>query len=247
MNPKSRADSAVRWLLGGIGLAAVPYVACVGAAWWRYGRVPPASGDDHDPLLDRFMPTYDVVERHYVRVAAPAEITFAASREMDLLGSPIVRAVFKVRQLVLGGTRDEIQRPRGMLAEVLSLGWGILDEVTGREVVVGAVTKPWEADVTFRALPAADFAAFQEPGYVKIAWTLRADPITARESVFRTETRAIATDPASRARFRQYWAFASPGIALIRRLSLAPLKKAAERRAREVMLERHAGELVKSL
>jgi hypothetical protein len=50
--------------------------------------------------------------------------------------------------------------------------------------------------------------------------------------MFRTETRALATDATARARFRRYWAFASPGIALIRRLSLRPLRAEAERRAR---------------
>jgi hypothetical protein len=63
-------------------------------------------------------------------------------------------------------------------------------------------------------------------------WTLRADPVDDHSSIFRTETRAVATDATARARFRRYWAFTSPGIALIRRLSLGPLKRDAERRAR---------------
>ena len=67
---------------------------------------------------------------------------------------------------------------------------------------------------------------------MKIAWTLRADPLGANESVFRTETRAIATDAAARAKFRRYWSFLSPGIALIRLMSLRPVKSEAERRAR---------------
>ena len=68
---------------------------------------------------------------------------------------------------------------------------------------------------------------------MKIVWTLRADPLGPAESMFRTETRAVSTDPASRARFRRYWSFLSPGIILIRWLSLGPLKAEAERRARE--------------
>ena len=49
------------------------------------------------------------------------------------------------------------------------------------------------ANVVFRALPPAEFAAFDEPGYAKIVWTLRADPIAAEESLFRTETRVKQT------------------------------------------------------
>ena len=77
------------------------------------------------------------------------------------------------------------------------------------------------------------FRAFREPGYVKIAWTLRADPVSESQSVFRTETRAMTTDPPARAKFRWYWARFSPGIVLIRRVMLGLLKTQAERRALE--------------
>ena len=114
---------------------------------------------------------------------------------------------------------------------VLSMGWRVLAETAEREIVVGAVTRPWEANVTFRGLDADEFAAFNDPGYVKIVWSLRADPLGSDRSIFRTETRAVATDRDARVRFRRYWAFASPGIWLIRRASLGPLKREAERRA----------------
>jgi hypothetical protein len=116
---------------------------------------------------------------------------------------------------------------------MVSLGWGILADVPGREVVVGAVTKPWEANVKFTALAPDKFAAFNEPDYVKIVWTLRADPVGQSEAVFRTETRVQTTDTSARAKFRPYWSCVSPGIWLIRRMSLAPLKLDAEHRFRE--------------
>jgi hypothetical protein len=121
--------------------------------------------------------------------------------------------------------------PGGLLAQTKALGWGVLAEVPGREIIMGAVTQAWLADVVFRGLTPEEFAAFNEPGYVKIAWTLRADPISAGESVFRTETRAVTTDPTARAKFRWYWSKASPGIWLIRQMTLGPLKREAERRA----------------
>jgi hypothetical protein len=187
---------------------------------------------EKDELLDRFIPAYDVVERHRIHVAAPAEITLTAAREQDLLRVPLVRAIFRAREIVMRARSTSGERPRGLLATTLALGWGILAEVPGREVVVGAITKPWEADVTFRALPPGKFAAFAEPGFVKIVWTLRADRVDDRTSIFRTETRAVATDAEATARFRRYWAWASPGIRLIRRLSLRPLRSDAEQRAR---------------
>jgi hypothetical protein len=231
MNATSWIRSTIRALAAGIAVAAGAYSAYAAVTWYRFGRVPEPDPSERDALLDRFIPAYEVVERHHIRVAAPAAVTLAAAREQDLLQLPLVRPIFKAREIVLRATPDDRPQPRGLLAATLALGWGILADIENREIVVGAVTKPWEPNVTFHALPPDEFAAFAEPGFVKIAWTLRADPIDSGASIFRTETRAIATDGTARARFRRYWACASPGIGLIRRLSLHPLRREAERRA----------------
>jgi hypothetical protein len=207
------------------------YAAWVGVAWYRYGDATAPAADEQDALLDRFMPAYDVVERHRIRIEAPAALTLAAARDLDLQASPIVHTIIRAREVILGATPATRQHPRGLLAEVQALGWGVLADVPDREVVVGAVTRPWEANVIFRAVPPDQFRDFNEPGYIKIAWTIRADETTSGGSIFRTETRAIATDAAARRTFRRYWAFFSPGIALIRRAVLGPLKIDAERRA----------------
>ena len=174
------------------------------------------------------MPTYDVAERHHVRVAAPPDITLAAAADTSLQQSVIVRAIFQAREWLLGAERDTVTRSQGLLAEMESLGWRVLAEKPGREIVVGAVTQPWMANVTFRGLAPDEFRAFQEPDYVKIAWTVRADPVGSAGSIFRTETRVATTDLTARRKFRWYWARFSPGILLIRRFMLANLKKEAE-------------------
>lgn len=209
------------------------YGVYVATAWARYGH-PTASPDSdaHDDLLDRFLPRYDVVERHHIAVDAPADATLAAARNVDLLGSWTARAIFRAREVLLGAEPDPRDGPRGLMDEMQALGWRVLAEVPDREVVVGAITKPWEANVTFRGLPAGEFAAFDDPGYVKIVWTLRADPLDEAHSVFRTETRAVATSDLARVKFRRYWALLSPGVILIRVVMLEPVKRAAERRAR---------------
>ena len=232
MNTSLRPHSSIGWMAAAAGVALGGYAAYVGTAWCRYGRISRASPQEADPLLDRFMPVYEVRGRHQIHVAAPAADTLAAAREMDLLQSPAVRAIVTARELILGATPDTRPRPRGLLAEVQALGWGVLADIPDREIVVGAVTQPWKANVVFRALPPGEFAAFDEPGFVKIVWTLRADPIGADESLFSTETRVVSTDASARARFRWYWSVFSPGMILIRWLSLGPLKADAERRAR---------------
>ena len=229
--------SRFRWIArraaAAAGLVSGAYAAYVALTWLRYGQPRRGSEDEADPLLDRFMPDYDVVDRHHARVPAPAQVTLTAARELDLFDSPPVRAIFRARELVLGAARDDRPRPRGMLAETLALGWVVLAEDPEREVVVGAVTRPWEANVTFRSVPPDEFREFAEPDYVKIVWTLRADPISTYESVFRTETRAVATDHHARARFRRYWSLLSPGIIAIRGLMVPRLRAAANRRLAE--------------
>jgi hypothetical protein len=188
-----------------------------------------------DGPLDRFMPTYEVGERHQTRVAAPVDLTWAAVRTLELNRSPLVRAIFRGREFLMGskGSRDEAP-PRPFLEEVLSLGWRIQAEEPGREIVVGAATQPWRADVVFRGLAPGEFSAFAEPGYAKIAWSLAASPLGADASELRTETRVATTDPSARARFRRYWVAVSPGVLLIRHEMLRLVKREAERRARGI-------------
>ena len=223
-----RAGAAVASLAG---LAAASYAVYAGIAWMRYGHPAQATPADADAFLDRFMPEYHVVERHHINVAAPADVTFAALTEMDLEDSRVIRAIFKGRELLLGADAGRRPHARGLVAMTQELGWGALADVPGREIVMGAVTQPWKPNVVFRSLPPAGFVAFNEANYVKIVWTLRADAVSDDTSVARTETRVVATDAEAWKKFRWYWARFSPGILLIRELSLSLVKKEAERRA----------------
>ena len=223
-----------RSVLVGLGVSAslgLAYGINASVAWLQYGRPRPASSAWADPLLDRFLPKCEIVERHSTLVHAPADVTLEATSDLDFEDSRVVRAIFKARELLLGGKPAQNKLPRGLLAQMKAIGWGVLAEVPGHEIVMGAVTQPWVANTRFHAGNPVEFVSFQDPGYVKIVWTLRADAISATTSVFRTETRALALGPESRAKFRKYWAFVSPGIKLIRLAMLRPLRREAERRA----------------
>jgi hypothetical protein len=216
---------------GGAGLFTLSYAAYVAQAWWRFGRDGDGAGQERDPLLDRFLPRWDVRECHRIRVHASPEATYAAARRLDLDRSWLARAIFRGREWLFRQPGDA--RGHGPLVDqTLALGWGVLAEEPGHQLVMGAVTEPWRADVRFRALPPGDFASFAEPGHAKIVWTLRVDagpPGGRPSSIFRSETRVKTTDPVSRARFRRYWAALSPGILLIRREALRLVKAEAER------------------
>lgn len=131
---------------------------------------------------------------------------------------------------------------RPLLEKVQALGWGVLAEEPGREIILGAVTQPWVANVRFEGLAPDQFAGFEGPGYVKIAWTLSAEPIDARSSMVRTETRVATTDKHARERFRRYWAVISPGVRLIRVESLRLVRADAERRYRAASVQPTAEE-----
>lgn len=213
-------------------LATAAYGALVVLNRARYGRPQRAPAGARDSLLDRFIPNPEVAEHHHIEVAAPADLVLDTARNMELLKSPIIAAIIKARELALGGTPDSRPHPTRLIEQMQSIGWGILHERPGREIVMGAVTQPWEAAPIFRTIPADQFLGFDEPGYVKIVWTLRADPIDERRSVFHTETRVSTTDAGARRRFRTYWSFVAPGVELIRLAMLRPLKRDAEARVR---------------
>lgn len=212
--------------------AAGAYGAYAVAAWYRYGQPGAPDPGGPDALLDTFLPAYEVADRESIRVAAPAAVALAAGGDVDLDALPAVRAIFAARARLLGAAGSAPAAPAGLVAQLRSLGWGVLGEIPNREIVLGVVTRPWEGDVVFRAVPAAEFAAFAEPNYVKILVALAAEPLGPATSLLRTETRVATTDAPSRERFRRYWAAFSAGIRLIRIFLLRAAKREAERRAR---------------
>jgi hypothetical protein len=230
-----RRTTALKNAVRGIGTAAILAGAAYGGLViyhrLKYGKVKPSAIDGKDSLLDRFIPEPEVVEHHKIAIDAPADIVMATAREMPVLDSPIIRGIFRMREIALGGGRDERPHPSALLEQMLSIGWVVLSEKAGREIVLGCVTQPWQAKPVFRPVAADRYLEFAEPGYVKIAWTLRADPIDDRRSTFHTETRVATTNAAARKRFRNYWSFVAPGVEVIRLAMLRPLKCAAEARS----------------
>jgi len=214
--------ASIAAVLGGYGgWAAVSYA--------RYGGPYRRDRSENDESLERFIPKYDVYERHTIVVNARPDVTLAAARNQDMFDSPLINAIFKARGWAMGSSPETPFRRQGLLGTTLALGWRVLEDIPGRELVVGAVTRPWQANVVFRGIAPEQFADFHEPDYVKIVWTLRVDPIDGGDRcLFSTETRAVATDEEAARKFRVYWALASPGISLIRRVGLPTLKATAE-------------------
>jgi hypothetical protein len=182
-------------------------------------------------LIERYLPTYDVRDYHEARVAAPAQAAYGVLRSLDLNRSWIVQALFTIRSLPSRLLRIPSPPPPSgtFLAQALAVGWVILEEAPGHELVSGAVTQPWKPVVQFHGLTPTEFMRFSTPGFTKIVWALAARPVTPNVSVLSMETRVLATDPASRRKFRVYWCVVSPGVRLLRRVALHRAQRELDR------------------
>src|SRR5438093_3871135 len=100
MEQKQFIRLAAKVFAAGFGIGVASYAVYAGTTWRRYGR-PGKAGGDSDQLLDLFMPSYEVVDRHKVRVNAPAEVALSAAAGMDLQSCAVIRGIFKAREWIL--------------------------------------------------------------------------------------------------------------------------------------------------
>src|SRR5262245_24708221 len=92
--PRPRLPDAgylFKWLAAALGAAVAAYGAYVGPTWIRYGQPPSPTADEIHPLLEQFMPSTTSPHVNNIDVAAPANVTFAAGCEADLMQSRGVR------------------------------------------------------------------------------------------------------------------------------------------------------------
>ena len=185
-----------------------------------------------------------VRDHHEIEIAAPADLVFFDATRLNLQSLPIVRAIFRTRAWFMGDTLEPPAKPLGLVAEMMVLGWELLAHTPCRAIVMGAAARPWTRNVTFRTIPPQEFSAFAEPDYVKIVWTLEADPIGPERTRFHTETRVEPTDEAARRKFFWYWMAFGIGIRFIRWSMLRELRRKALRHHHEwphrTVSEKHA-------
>lgn len=181
-------------------------------------------------LIDRFLPAGEVSARHEIEVRAPAERVWAATRSLDLAGSPVVRALFALRSLPgIFSRRSAARRGLGLDIEgLLRTGFVILAEAPGDEIVLGLVGRFWTPSGGIVRVDPAEFAGFDRPGYAVAAWNFTLHCPAAGPVRLATETRVRLTDASSRRRFRAYWALVGPFSGLIRREMLRTIRNAAE-------------------
>jgi len=180
--------------------------------------------------LEDFIRNPDVTRSHEIVIDAPANVVLDVAEHFDLHSIPTVHFLFRLREFLLLIRPRARPRLKSLVSETTNLGWIRLAHIPGRELIMGAVARPWVGDLEFKSMGAAEFAGFAEPGFVKVVWTLETETLENRTTLFRTQTRVLATDVNARKRFLIYWLFAGHLIGLIRRLGIRAVRREAERR-----------------
>jgi hypothetical protein len=186
-------------------------------------------------VLDRLVPSFQAVERHSTTIAASPDQVWAALSQVTTSELRVFRVLMGVRALpgrLARSPRARFDADEPLLGWAVRFGFSILGEDARRELVVGAIGQPWRL-AGGRGMAVAggqDFAAFDQPGYAKMAANFRLDLVAGgRATRLSTETRVACTDPSSARRFGRYWRLIRPASGAIRRSWLRAIKRRAER------------------
>lgn len=200
-------------------------------------------------LLDDFLPTYDhAISVSEVFRARPDDV-FETITNLDLFGIPVARVLLGARGLparvIDAGARRRgaavaPEPPTFRVRDLPERGWILLGERPGVEVVYGNVGKVWRAagGAPEHEVTAQEFAGFAEPGFAKLAESLRVAPYGAYASILTQETRVTTTDEDSRRRFGRYWLAVGPFIHLIRPAVMRALARELQRRGATIDRQR---------
>ncbi len=180
--------------------------------------------------IDDLISTPRLLEVSSVELAAPPEDVWQFVRHGDLGESPLVRALFAVRTLPSRLSAKPSQKLELRLDDFHSTpetpGFQLLTEEPNRSVSVGAIGKVWQLDISFRHVDGpTEFATFDDPGWIKVAWELRVETRGELGSLLSLELRVDATDEESWEKFRRYFRLIGPGSHFIRRNLLRGLRR----------------------
>lgn len=216
---------------------------------------PNAAGGRADPelLMEQFLPRYDVAVVYADVFRAPPAQCYARVMELNLLQASFIRVALDIRglpQRVLGVLRSPGKNtgtgaspPTFRLQDMVGLGWILLAETPGIEMVLGQVSRPWKADASSTGAPTTPEGVtnFDEPGFAKIVTSLRVDHYGTDSCILTMETRVATTDALSRRRFRRYWLLIGPISSAIRRMALRLLATGLRQSARGTAPDGGAG------
>lgn len=180
-------------------------------------------------MLDRLIPTPRLIELDHVDLAAPPERVWQLVRHADLARSPLIHALFELRTLperLSGRHQPTTLRVDDLRSSPEQPGFQLLGEQAPLGFAVGAIGKVWHGEIPFvHVVDAAEYAAFSEPDFVKVAWAVRLMPLGEHDTRLEIEVRVDATDDDAWAKFERYFVLVGPGSHFIRRTLLSALAR----------------------
>ncbi|HEY6881169.1 MAG TPA: hypothetical protein VI299_24250 [Polyangiales bacterium] len=181
-------------------------------------------------MLDSLIPAPRKIESNSIDLAAPPALVWDYVRHANFAEAPLVRALFALRTLpsrIAGAAAEApVLRIDGLRSTPERPGFQLLGEEPPRELTVGAIGKVWQLDIPFVHVegPAA-YARFTEPGWIKVAWSIRVEPLGDAATRLTFDLRVDATDDASWSLFERYWLLIGPGSHLVRHTLLMGLRR----------------------
>lgn len=187
-------------------------------------------------LIDRYLPIYDTTAVEHTIVDAGVPTTWAALTDLDLMRvhTPLLDAAMFVRGVpariaALSGAERPAPEP-----DELKLGadgpgmdgWLSLGRIEPREIAFGAIGRFWQPDVAWydvTTMTPDDFAAFDDPGWGRIAANFSLRPYGAARTLATYEARTATTDAGAARRFARYWRLIHPFVGHIMRAALSTL------------------------
>jgi hypothetical protein len=174
-------------------------------------------------LIDDALPRFDFTRAEHLVVDADVETTWRALLATDLLHvhTPLMDAAFWVRGLperVRGVRRGPEPVSLRVGGDMAMEGWLSLGRREHTEIAFGAVGRFWQPDITWRDVgTAADFAAFDEPGWGRIAANFSLRAYGRGRTLLSYEARTAVPDTPSRQKFARYWRLVEPFVGHIMR------------------------------
>jgi hypothetical protein len=160
------------------------------------------------PVIEQWLPRYDVREHHALALPVPPERALEVVLAIPAAPDRIVRALI--------GARGMVARQEPLERFFLAHRFVVLSR-TPTEWVGGAVGAVWRPRGGLVPLEDADaWRTAAVGGTIKAAIDFRAEPVPGG-SRLSTETRVLAMDDRARRAFRLYWLVVGPFSALIRR------------------------------
>jgi hypothetical protein len=183
-------------------------------------------------VLDEFLPAAAHRTRYVTSVRTDADAAWAAMRAITSRELAVTRILMAVRTMSLSALRpddDEAERP--VLETFLQRGFTVLREDEPRTLVLATTGQPWRMRGAHLEAPAdaAAFAAYDEPGAVRVAMSFELDAPAPDASRLATETRIAPTDADAARTFGRYWTVVRPGSDIIRMDVLRAVRRRAER------------------